>query len=233
MPGRSFVVVSGPVARRRASGTITTRRSGVGGAQAVFDQRELSELRVQAAELVVGLAGGGEYPAHRAQVVDHGGRGRRRRSMVEVQRNAFRDRDAGVLDASVRGQDHGSGGGDPGLVAVADQPCEPVVGESGGGRLHEEEVFGGRGGGPRRPGRRRDRRRGWSERWPRGSRGRPRRRARRLRRRAPRARRQARRSRLGCGWASHEAAASVSPRRSSIASTRSTLVEGGTRWTMR
>ena len=72
----------------------------------------------------------------------------------------FGDGDAGLLDAPVGGEDDGSGGGDAGLGAVAEQAGEPVVGEADGGGLHEQEVLGGGGGGGggqraagRRPGR--------------------------------------------------------------------------------
>ena len=42
------MVWSGPVARRRASGTMTMRWWCVGGAQAVVDQREVFELGLRA-----------------------------------------------------------------------------------------------------------------------------------------------------------------------------------------
>ena len=65
--------------------------------------------------------------------------------VVDVQRDALGDGDPGLLDAAVGGEEHGSGGGDAGLGAVAEQAGEPVVGEPGGGGLHEQEVLGGGG----------------------------------------------------------------------------------------
>ena len=62
--------------------------------------------------------------------------------MQEVEGDAFRERDPGLGDASVRAKHDRTGRGDLGLVAVADQPGEPVVGEAGGRGLHEEQVFG-------------------------------------------------------------------------------------------
>ena len=67
-----------PVVRRRASGTMTVRWCVVAGAQAVVDEGEFAVAGVQAAELLVGGAGGGEDPAHRAHVVDDARRGVRR-----------------------------------------------------------------------------------------------------------------------------------------------------------
>ena len=61
----------------------------------------------------------------------------------DVQGDALGDGDAGLLDAAVGGEENRSGGGDAGLAAVAEQAGEPVVGEPGGGGLHEQEVLGG------------------------------------------------------------------------------------------
>ena len=117
----------------------------VAGAQAVVDEGQFAVAGVEAAEVVVGGAGGGEDPAHRAHVVDHAGRGGAGPGVVDVQRDALGDGDPGLLDAAVGGEDHGPGGGDPGLGAVAEQAGEPVVGEPGGGGLHEQEMLGGGG----------------------------------------------------------------------------------------
>ena len=69
--------------------------------------------------------------------------------MQQMEGDAVGDGDPGLVDAAVGGEEHGSGGGDAGLGAVAEQAGEPVVGEPGGGGLHEQEVLGGgrRGGG--------------------------------------------------------------------------------------
>ena len=69
--------------------------------------------------------------------------------MQQVQGDALGDGDAGLVDAAVGGEEHGSGGGDAGLGAVAEQAGEPVVGEPDGGGLHEQEVLGGGGVGGR------------------------------------------------------------------------------------
>ena len=132
------MVGSGPVVRRRASGTMTVRWFSLAGAQAVVDEGEFAVGGVQAAELLVGLAGSGQDPAHRTDVVDRGAvpeqvvhRGAR--AVQEVEGDALGDGDAGLVDAAVGGQDDGSGGGDAGLGAVAEQAGEPVVGEAHGG----------------------------------------------------------------------------------------------------
>ena len=65
--------------------------------------------------------------------------------MEEVEGDAVGDGDAGVVDASVGGEDDGSGGGDAGLAGVADDAGQPVVGEPGGWGLHEHEVLSGGG----------------------------------------------------------------------------------------
>ena len=64
---------------------------------------------------------------------------------MQVEWEAVGEGDAGVLDAAVGGEQDGSGGGDLGLVAVADEAGEPVVGEADGGGGHEQEVLGGGG----------------------------------------------------------------------------------------
>ena len=125
-------------------------------------------------------------------------------------------------DAPSGPQHDGSGGGDLRLAAVAEQSGQPVVGEAGRGRLHDQQVFGRGGiGGRGQRGRgivgRRRRDRGDARSGTAASRSAA---ARASAGSGRRARRPA-----GCGWERHEAAISRSPA-VSTASTSATLVVG-------
>ena len=124
---------SGPVARRRASGTMTIRW----WASVARRQYSISDWSLNSGcsppRRLVGLARSGEHAADRTDVehggpeaeqVIHGGAS----AVEQVQGDALGDGDAGLLDASVGCEEDWSGGGDRGLVAVANQAGEPVVG---------------------------------------------------------------------------------------------------------
>ena len=64
---------------------------------------------------------------------------------MEVKGDAVWDGDAGVRMRPSGARTTGPAARDAGLVAVAEQSGEPVVGEADGGGLHEQEVFGGGG----------------------------------------------------------------------------------------